>query len=177
MGKQILGAAMTLAAAVSMSLLAIPSATAVDDSLDDSLAVNAVEETTDDATPEAGDETLPSEDSGISVRQATGCPRGYACLWQYKDYRGYPWNTSSHRATVGGNLNNNSNSAAANGRCKKTYFYDNDDLTGHYFYLASQHRVGGNYQDPFLRNGAGKGPFAHENWENRIGSIKFDDCK
>lgn len=53
MGKQILGAAMTLAAAVSMSLLAIPSATAVDDSLDDSLAVTAVEETTDDVTPEA----------------------------------------------------------------------------------------------------------------------------
>lgn len=53
MKKKILGAAMTLAAAVSMSLLAIPSATAVDDSLDDSLAVTTVEETTDDATPEA----------------------------------------------------------------------------------------------------------------------------
>ncbi|NMW74462.1 hypothetical protein [Mobiluncus mulieris] len=41
MKKKILGAAMTLAAAVSMSLLAIPSATAVDDSLDDSRGTGA----------------------------------------------------------------------------------------------------------------------------------------
>lgn len=81
---------MILTATVSMSLLAVPSATAVDGSLDDSPAITIIEETTDDATLEAGDETLSSEDSDISVRQATGCSRGYAYLWQYKDYRGYP---------------------------------------------------------------------------------------
>lgn len=104
---------------------------------------------------------------------SANCPLGYACLWDSEDYGGFAYQQQYTKA-VRSDVNNRANAAKANGNiCDTTRFYDNRSMTGKYFVLYSQTKKRFNYQDPYLTNGAGEGPYSRENWENRVSYIWF----
>lgn len=107
------------------------------------------------------------------------CPLGYGCLWDFEDYGGFAYQ-QQYPGAVRSDVDNRANSAKANGnRCNTTRFYDNRTKTGKYFVMYSATRIGRNYQDPNLANGAGEGPYAGENWNNRVSYVWFggQGCK
>lgn len=113
----------------------------------------------------------------IPVAEAVGsnCPPSASCVWTgsyYTQIRGENYDNSS---PVHPSINNRGNSAAANGAsCWATRFYDNTwASSGSYFTLYSERIVGTNYRDSSLGDGAGTGPYAHENWANRISRITY----
>ena len=178
MNNKVIAFGMTTIAAISLSLLGVPAATAVDETTEDNLTVlNTVEEQPEDTTTDPSDEAISPAEDGIAVRQSSGCPVGYACTWQNEHYNGRHWFQSNHEQVTPDGMNNKASSAAANGStCSITKFFDNTSPSGAYFYLHSAYLVGGNYQDPKLSNGAGKGPQAKQNWDKRISYIQFGEC-
>ncbi len=117
--------------------------------------------------------------SGVVVASANAagalgsdsCLWGNACLWSKQNYSGIRtvhsydgWHAPTH-----------SNSAVANGRlCYKTMF-SSDEASGDapYFVLFSKINVGMNYQDSYLADGAGTGPFSNQNWQDRVNYVEF----
>ncbi|NMW64407.1 peptidase inhibitor family I36 protein [Mobiluncus mulieris] len=179
MKTKLIGFGMTVIAAISFSLLSVPAATAVDETTEDNLTLlNPVEEQSEDTTTTTNpsDETVVPAENGIAIRQYSGCPVGYACIWQNKHYNGRYWFQSNHEQVTPDGMNNKASSAAANGsKCRITRFYDSPSPSGAFFMLDSQQH-GRNYQDPNLSNGAGYGKNWTQNWENRISYILFDKC-
>lgn len=105
-----------------------------------------------------------------------GCTLGYACLWESRYFEGRSYG-KKFDGVVKASIDNNSNAAAANGKsCGVTRFYDAYTYRGSYFYLQSETKERTNYRDPYLTNGAGKGPNSDENWQDRISYIYFDKC-
>ncbi|AWE43217.1 hypothetical protein DDD63_11210 [Actinobaculum sp. 313] len=126
--------------------------------------------------------------SGLSLaapaaQAAPGCASGWACVWQSYSYTGQwaaaksdgPLSVTSDKNGV---AKTKSASAWANGRlCKHSYFQDGK---GKSFRLDSEQLVRTNYRDPNLSNGAGKGTYAGENWNDRVRSVVFSggpQCK
>ncbi|WP_164984152.1 peptidase inhibitor family I36 protein [Oerskovia turbata] len=125
---------------------------------------------------------------GVAAAQAaTPCYSGTACLWQHSGYGGTKYSVSanwgSYYNTV---MLNAASSAAANGAgCKKTRFYEDvnagEDVTRPwYFQLYSQQRLGYNYQDPDLKNGAGIGGWPSgpggNGWNDTVEGWRFVEC-
>ncbi|WP_338022167.1 peptidase inhibitor family I36 protein [Arcanobacterium pluranimalium] len=111
------------------------------------------------------------------------CKAGASCLWTQNDYNGGFAYNEDHSSPVYSGINNRANSVVANGAsCPVTAFYDyRDGNSGSYFMLYSRTRIGSNYQDPNLSNGAGVGPeeypeWASENWSNRISRVTYMHC-
>ncbi|MCU9995435.1 peptidase inhibitor family I36 protein [Mobiluncus mulieris] len=180
MNNKVIAFGMTTIAAISLSLLGAPAATAVDEPTEDNLTLlNPVEEQSEDTTTtttDPSDEAISPTEDNIAIRQYSGCPVGYACIWQNKHYNGRYWFQSNHEQVTPDGMNNKASSAAANGsKCRITRFYDSPSPSGAFFILDSQQH-GRNYQDPNLSNGAGYGKNWIENWENRISYILFDKC-
>ncbi|WP_278972113.1 hypothetical protein [Mobiluncus mulieris] len=91
MKTKLIGFGMTVIAAISFSLLSVPAATAVDETTEDNLTLlNPVEEQSEDTTTttDPSDEAISPTEDNIAVRQSSGCPVGYACIWQNKHYNG-----------------------------------------------------------------------------------------
>lgn len=103
-----------------------------------------------------------------------GCTLGYACLWEHRDYEGKSYG-KQYDGPVVSTMTNKASSAAANGnQCHMARFYDAaTGPTGAYFELYSETRMDRNYRDPNLRNGAGVGPYAKQNWNDRVSYIYF----
>ncbi|TBW20871.1 hypothetical protein EZJ44_08055 [Arcanobacterium bovis] len=106
------------------------------------------------------------------------CPLGASCVWIHYNYDGIAGENYSHSSPVHASRDNNTKSAAANGKsCYATHFYDYRwGNSGSYFTLYSKYMKGSNYQDPNLSNGAGVGPYANENWADRISRVTYDGC-
>jgi len=129
--------------------------------------------------------------SGLSLaapaaQAAPGCTLGWACVWRDANYGG-PWAAApadgflSKASDKGGTAKYQSNSAWANGNaCHRTSFRTGSRNGDKFFILDSETRVGSNYRDPNLANGAGRGDYSGENWKNRVRYIRFFDgpnCK
>ena len=115
----------------------------------------------------------------IASAGVENCQLGAACLWSDYDFNGFKaWNEDPE-SQVHPSIDNKSKSAAANGAsCSATYFYDfYRGRTGSYFILNSKTRIGTNFRDPDLSNGAGIGKYRYQNWENRVSNITFSDCR
>ncbi|USR79978.1 hypothetical protein [Arcanobacterium pinnipediorum] len=114
----------------------------------------------------------------IPVAEAAGnpyCPLGASCVWTGNDYYGVRGENYDNSSPVHSSIHNRGNSAAANGAsCWATQFYDfRGGNSGSYFILYSKSMRGENYQDPYLANGAGVGPYANQDWANRISRITY----
>lgn len=112
------------------------------------------------------------------------CPTGAACIWGENDYTGCfydrqvagsigNWESCSGGAIT---ANNGANSAKNEGRSCDARFYDWSDRTGKYIQF-NREISGTSYQDPYLANGGGLGGYNQENWQNRISSIGFVNCR
>ncbi|WP_255432498.1 peptidase inhibitor family I36 protein [Cellulomonas sp. SLBN-39] len=106
------------------------------------------------------------------------CDAGHMCIYVNNDYSGTMRGFSNSKLSWGGfGLDDKASSASANGTsCSKSYYYDNRDWTGDYFYLNSYTITGANYQDPNLSNGAGYGTWATNNANDKISSANFASC-
>lgn len=114
---------------------------------------------------------LLEHDSEISP-MAASCALGWGCLWQGSNYSG-KWAANQYDGFVNTTV---SNSAWANGNsCHRTSFRTGSGSTNHFFILDSQTRIGSNYRDPNLSNGAGRGQYSGENWKDRVRYIRFYD--
>lgn len=113
--------------------------------------------------------------------QAAGdCWSGYACGYEHLDYTGAVYGTAlTTQRWSSGDFANVATGASANGAsCKATRFYRSYDYTklqpyGDYFTLQSQQRVGSNWKDPDLRNGAGG---SSGDWNDDIEATRFVLC-
>lgn len=130
---------------------------------------------------------------GAGVASAASCSKGTACLWTNSNFSagwGVKYSVSANSGTVWNTpIYNSASSGWANGgTCAAIRFYDLNTSGADYrydykyFVLNSQTLVGGNYRDPYFKNGAGlngngsTGGYAGENWNDRIGSWKFTAC-
>jgi hypothetical protein len=115
------------------------------------------------------------------------CTNGQACVWKDSSYFGHfrgmtgtaddyntifwddsvPWDQFITRTSVS-SVRNQGNSCWVR-------FYDNINQGGAYIYFK---RVadGGGYQDPYLTNGGGFGPYASSNWNDTIASHGWFNC-
>ena len=126
--------------------------------------------------------------TGVTAAQAgTGyCALGSACAWKDASYEG-----GLHRTEINISLywdvwfNDVTTSVAANGRsCNYTRFYadtyltvrGNDAGSGNWFTLYSKTRMGQNYQDPNLTNGAGFDGTGTD-WNDKVSAITFTGCR
>lgn len=110
----------------------------------------------------------------IPAQAAGDCKSGYACIWEHDSYSGRSYG-GSVAGPVASTINNMASSASANGaRCTTARYYDSGSTnSGSYFDLYSRQLMGYNYRDPNLTNGAGYGPYATQNWDNRVSRIIF----
>ena len=123
--------------------------------------------------------------AGVSVAPAAqaaagDCPAGFMCIYVDINYQGTWRGFSNNRLSWEEFwLNNRTSSVSANGKsCSRSYYWDNGDWTGDFFYLNSQTLVGYNYRDPDLRNGAGVGTWsAGNNANDKISSANFSSCR
>ena len=76
MNNKVISFGMTTIAAISLSLLGAPTATAVDETTEDNLTLlNPVEEQSKDTTTtDPSDEAVVPAEDGITIRQYSGCP-------------------------------------------------------------------------------------------------------
>ncbi len=119
---------------------------------------------------------------GASVASAadSNCPLGAACAFDGYAYSGPTVVTAYNNTNLWGtSYNDDASSAAANGRnCKYSRFYADTTYSsggsGPYFTLYSKYKLGYNYQDPDLSNGAGYN--GSGNWDNRVSAIEFAGC-
>ncbi|WP_369374474.1 hypothetical protein AB1046_09005 [Promicromonospora sp. Populi] len=110
------------------------------------------------------------------------CAPGQVCLWEDDSYvpgyygiYGTANNMDAVRWSVGGRsafVGNNSSSSAGYGNECNVSLYESANQSGHYF---NYHRpsIGGTYRDPNHSNGAGWGPYAAEDWDNRVSSNRW----
>ncbi|WP_157607421.1 hypothetical protein [Sanguibacter suarezii] len=121
-----------------------------------------------------------------SAQAATGCTKGFACLWENINYNASgtakEWGNSvnagtySPFSTVTGYRDIASSAWANGGQCRYTYWYVDPSQSGDYFYLNSQTAVGSGYKDSYLGDGAGFGPHATKNFNDNISSFQFSGC-
>lgn len=113
------------------------------------------------------------------------CWNGAACVWKNSSYTGLfrgmttssmnypitPWSDGTY------SLGDEVSSVRSQGNSCRLRFVRNinQDPNDQYIYF---NRVadGYNYQDPYLSNGGGSGPWSGQNWNDRISSHKFVDC-
>lgn len=119
---------------------------------------------------------------GVAAQAVPGkCDLGYSCLWMERTYEGTSYGTERSKTKVADWLYKLGNSAGANGRaCDHTRYYESWSYTtgnpsGKYFTLYSEHRIGSNYRDPNLSNGAGFDGTGI-NWANRVGAVAHMKC-
>lgn len=102
------------------------------------------------------------------------CPSGHGCMWHAVDYGG-SFISDADWVKLGLLYNNQASAVKSNGNQNCARFWDNTDFTGAYIYF-SRPALGGTYQDPDLRNGGGRGTYAGQNWNDRIGSQNWQKC-
>jgi len=120
---------------------------------------------------------------GVSSASAAPgvCSSGYSCVWYYSHYNtlvgsGAESAVSLNSGNFPAAIANKSNSAWANGgSCNYTEFWTQYLQAGSKFTLYSQTRLGSNYRDPQLSNGAGFDG-AGINFANDIASYRFTGC-
>lgn len=110
------------------------------------------------------------------------CASGYACGYDSISYDGAAMGTQKGSSNWANNgFSDRADSASTNGAaCKYTDFYDTWGLldsvpSGMLFTLYSRQKVGSNYRDPNLSNGAGFNS-AGTDIRNRIGASVFWGC-
>lgn len=109
------------------------------------------------------------------------CASGQGCLWANNSYTSAYYRTydkvdnydnKNWEIPSRTNVGNNASSSAGYGNTCNASFYANTYQSGHNFnyYRPS---IGGVIRDPNHSNGAGWGPYAGENWDNRISSLRW----
>lgn len=111
---------------------------------------------------------------GIAPASAAGCDLGYTCQWQGEQYTGTSWGNSIVAQNWGLGQYDTASGVHAHGRdCKATTYYKGPDFTDINFTINSQ-KVGGNFKDPYLKNGAGTQPGV--DFDNNLSSYSFINC-
>ncbi|MFT0848947.1 hypothetical protein VR010_14505 [Actinomycetaceae bacterium L2_0104] len=130
---------------------------------------------------EAPADEIAGVETEVSPLAAGGCTLGWGCVWRNSNYGG-AWAASDYNSFLrlssdeAGVAKTVSNSAWANGNlCHATSFRTGSMDSHHYFILDSQTRRVTNFKDATLSNGAGRGPWAGENWQNRVRYLRFFD--
>lgn len=128
------------------------------------------DESSDGNIPEPTAVSIETDSNGEISPLAASCALGWGCIWKNNNYGG-TWDARQYNGVVSMTT---SNSAWANGNsCHRTSFRTGPFDNNPYFILDSQTRIGTNYRDPNLANGAGTGPYNGQNWKDRIRYIRF----
>ena len=125
---------------------------------------------------------------GIATPATAGtdqCWNGAACVWKNSSYtnlfRGMVTSSKDYHVTAWSDgtfsLGDEVSSVRSQGNtCRVKFFRNRNYEDTDKFIYFNRVADGSNYQDPYLSNGGGAGPWAGENWNDRISSHRFVDC-